>query len=262
MPLMGGAIQDATTGAGLPFCSIGPAGQLYQWYTDGNGIWNNLSDGAVSGYSGIVLGVYCSGYNPLQFTMSHTATFPGGAVGLWEVVRLTRAPQPQPTCCFVGDTPVLLADGTTAPIAEIEEGAYVLGRDGAVNRVIGVETPRLGARALHAINGGPAFFTAEHPFLTATGWAAVDTGAARGEGFDEELATLAPGSLLQRVVGADAAIPAGSIATRARLRVVDVPVVRIDTAYAAPGTVVHNLLLEGDHTYVAGGWLVHNKGSH
>ena len=59
----------------------------------------------------------------------------------------------------------------------VAAGELVLGRTGAVSRVVDIERPQLGGRRLYAFNGGAPFVTAEHPFLSERGWCAIDPAA-------------------------------------------------------------------------------------
>lgn len=52
------------------------------------------------------------------------------------------------TSCFIAGTKVALAGGGEKPIEALRIGDRVLGRDGAVNTVTGIERPRLGGRLL------------------------------------------------------------------------------------------------------------------
>jgi hypothetical protein len=79
--------------------------------------------------------------------------------------------------CFAAGARVTLADGSTTPIEAVRLGDLVRGRGGAVNTVLAIETPLLGDRPLHALNGGAAFVTASHPFQTADGPKSIDPAA-------------------------------------------------------------------------------------
>src|SRR5262249_11371421 len=76
--------------------------------------------------------------------------------------------------CFVAGTRVTMADGSMKPIEQIRVGDPVLGPEGEVNRVIGIERPFLGTRKLYALNESGYFVTAEHPFMTGEGWKSID----------------------------------------------------------------------------------------
>ncbi len=164
--------------------------------------------------------------------------------------------------CFVPGTKVAMADGGERNIEDIRAGDRVRGVDGAVNTVTGIERPRLAGRLVYAINGGPAFVTAEHPFWTADGWKAIDPMATAAEKPRLRVGALVVGDRV-----AAAATPASGAAAGARALAVayapaplrEVAIHTILGVTASPDTVVYNLLLDGNHTYFANGYLVHNK---
>lgn len=163
--------------------------------------------------------------------------------------------------CFTAGTMILMADGSQRPIETIAAGDQVMGRRGRVNAVKACERTVLGDRRLYALNGGRLFVTAEHPFLTVEGWKALDPEATRRENAALDVGALQIGDQLcrgtVRVVGGERrSAPAGpgilfmqATATLEALAAVS----------AAPETPLFNLLLDGDHSYVADGWIVHNK---
>ncbi|MCW5713367.1 MAG: hypothetical protein KIT43_02455 [Bauldia sp.] len=170
--------------------------------------------------------------------------------------------------CFVGDTEILMADGTVRRIADVRVGDWVVGSGGDLNRVVEIETPLLGDRKLYAFGDAPAFVTAEHPFMTREGWKSIDPAATL-----EETGTFRVGTL----TAADEVVTLASVVAEARpMRVAGgagalgpIIDVQIATAYrtlgtitaheAAPTTQVFNLRLDGNNTYFANGHLVHNK---
>ena len=164
------------------------------------------------------------------------------------------------SCCFLAGTLVRMADGRERPIENVSVGDCVCAPGGGQNRVTGVERPRLGRRRLYGFNGGPAFFTAEHPFMTLSGWKAVDPEATALETRNLHVAPLVPGDVLLvepvlEVVGAKAVGAEAGVAELAPYRLVS-----IESTAADPETPLYNLLLDGDHRYFANGFLVHNKG--
>lgn len=142
--------------------------------------------------------------------------------------------------CFTAGTMVTLADGSAKDIAEILKGDKVRGIGGSVNTVVGVETPRLGERLLYAINGGKSFVTAEHPFMTTVGWKSVDPELTKKESAKLEVGTLSVGDTLVTSNG-------------------NVFIESLTPTRGDPAQTLYNLLLDGDHTYYADGFLVHNK---
>ena len=170
---------------------------------------------------------------------------------------LMAAAQAQEASCFVAGTMVLMADGTQRPIESVRVGDLVLGRRGRGNRVRGCECTRLGRRRLYGLNGGRPFVTAEHPFLTAEGWKALDPDATRRETERLAVAPLQLGDRLCRGIARQASAGSG------RGRLVFLQATTVLEAIAGmtdePSTPLFNLLLDGDHSYVADGWIVHNK---
>ncbi len=167
-----------------------------------------------------------------------------------------KAAQADESSCFVAGTRVLMADGSERPIDSVRAGDAVLGRCGRVNRVVASERTSLGRRRLYAFNGGQPFVTAEHPFLTCEGWKALDPEATRRENDRLHVAALQPGDRVCRAVvrrvehaGAQQLLFLQSAMVLEALAAVE----------ADPGTPLFNLLLDGDHSYVADGWIVHNK---
>lgn len=165
------------------------------------------------------------------------------------------------SCCFTGETRILMADGRSRPIREVRVGDRVMAADGGANEVVGIERPKLGARLLYALNGGPHFVTAEHPFMTATGWKAVDPAATAAENPNLAVARLIPGDCLTtlRTPGPSTPITVGNLALTG-LVLEQTVLVRLDARAADPKTPLFNLLLDGDHAYFAEQYLVHNKG--
>ena len=154
-----------------------------------------------------------------------------------------------------------MADGSAKPIELVAAGDRVLGRGGRANRVRGVLRPVLGDRRLYALNGGPFFVTASHPFLTADGWKAVDPDAARAEVPGLEIGRLTVGDLLVAAtagagsVRGDGGRHAGHHAAGER----PIRLRTLDGRRADPATELYHLDGDGDDTYVAAGLVVHNK---
>lgn len=256
---MGGVIRDATSHAAMAFANACVTGTFHCYSTDGNGIWNNLSDGGAYAYSGVSVTFSAGGHNQLTLNMTETAYYPDlGIYGLWKVVELTRVPDPP--CCFTGETRVWMTDGTTCRIDEIREGDFVVGHDGSANRVVGIERPALGGRRLHAMDGGAPFVTAEHPFLTTCGWKSVDPAATAAEQDTLRVGRLSPGDRLLVASRVRVAVLAGTT-EEAEVELVERPLTTLDAHEDDPRTTVYNLHLEGGHTFIANGLVVHNKGS-
>jgi Hom_end-associated Hint len=174
---------------------------------------------------------------------------------------VAKAARAQEASCFVAGTLVLMADGSERPIETLRPGDAVLGRRGRVNRVVGSERTPLGRRRLYAFNGRRPFVTAEHPFLTSEGWKALDPEATRRENDRLHVAALQVGDricrgIVRRVGGEGGPAESG----RELLFLQSATVLEALAAVEGdPRMLLFNLLLDGDHSYVADGWIVHNK---
>jgi hypothetical protein len=160
--------------------------------------------------------------------------------------------------CFTGETRIAMADGTSRPIEQVAIGDRVLGREG-VNRVVAIERPRLGTRRLYALNDGPFFVTAEHPFLTEDGWKAVDPAATAAENPALVVGRLNVGDYLLTLAGVAVLAAAGGGEAEVAPRLVAVPLGSLIGMASDPATPLYNLRLDGDHAYFADELLVHNK---
>ncbi len=259
MSLIGGVIRNSTNHVSLAFASACLTGTFQCAGTDGYGVWN-----ADWGYEGVNVTASAGGFYPksVNVTSADIAWFPDYAsYGYWKIIELDPQPTP-PSSCFSGDTLIHMADGSTKPIFAIMPGELVIGRNGAISRVTDVERPKLGDRRLYSINGSAPFVTAEHPFQSTYDWCAIDPLATVAENQSLRVSRLVVGSEL--MVARAVRIPAyaGEIFGPAELDMASVRVGRLDGYRAEPDTVVYNLLLDGDHTYIANGYVVHNKGEH
>jgi uncharacterized membrane protein YgcG len=156
--------------------------------------------------------------------------------------------------CFTPETRIVMADGELKAIRDIVIGDVVLGQDGAHNLVTGIEQVRLAGRMLYGFDGGPPFVTAEHPFMTESGWKSIDPSATAAENGSLEVARLAPGDSLVTMrrsawrlaaLGDPLGLGEGALGHQ-RLA-------SLAASAADPATALYNLLLDGNHSY----WVVH-----
>ena len=161
--------------------------------------------------------------------------------------------------CFTAGTMILMADGSQRAIETIASATCRrAARPGQPRRARASGRCSV-RRRLYALNGGRPFVTAEHPFLTAEGWKALDPEATRRRMPRLTVASLQLGDQFCR--GALRVSAASALGAKARVLFMQ----RTTTleALAATGrraeTPLFNLLLDGDHSYVADGWIVHNK---
>ena len=161
-------------------------------------------------------------------------------------------------CCFTAETIVLLHDGTPREIHTIEIGDLVLGQDGDANKVVGIERVSLGSRKLFAINGSVPFFTEEHPFLSTNGWRSANPLSSYAEVPSLRVNLLETGNELIGIGIGPLFDGATAIVPKVQQRTI--PLIKLEATSAPAETELFNLLLDGDHTYVANGFVVHNKG--
>ena len=165
--------------------------------------------------------------------------------------------------CFIAGTKVRLADGSLRAIEDIRIGDQVLGMNGRANRVVGIEKVLLENRLLYGFNESPAFVTAEHPFLTPAGWKSIDPSMTALENAALKAQLLGIGDVLYQWSARNAQstqsghLPVAQV-LEPRLDLIELKAMTY--RFAAPDTIVFNLLLDGDNTYFANDYLVHNKG--
>ncbi|WP_323971455.1 Hint domain-containing protein [Aeromonas hydrophila] len=156
--------------------------------------------------------------------------------------------------CFVAGTRILMADGEERPIETLQVGERVRDQYGHSNRILAIERVPLGERRLYGLNRLAPFFTAEHPLLTTRGWAAIAPAMTRTE--NPTLAVL-PLFTGMHLLGWSEHGSAGNLALAPHPA--PLLVESLCWLYAPPTTALFNLILDGSHSYVANGLIVHNK---
>ncbi|AUZ74272.1 MULTISPECIES: hypothetical protein [Aeromonas] len=156
--------------------------------------------------------------------------------------------------CFVAGTRILMADGEERPIETLRIGERVRDQYGHSNRILAIERVLLGERRLYGLNRLAPFFTAEHPLLTTRGWAAIAPAMTRTE--NPTLAVL-PLFTGMHLLGWSEHGSAGNLALAPHP--VELLVESLCWLDAPPTTALFNLILDGSHSYVANGLIVHNK---
>ena len=140
--------------------------------------------------------------------------------------------------CFIADTLVTIADGTKKNIQDIKIGEVLKGET-TNNKVLGFHRPKLDGK-LYSFNGGRYFVTEEHPFKTLDGWKSINPKKTANENIGITVTTLKVGDTLITEKG-------------------NILLKSIKSEVASSDTDLYNFLLDGDHTYYADGYLVHNK---
>ena len=150
-------------------------------------------------------------------------------------------------CCFIAGTKVSMADGTQKNIEDVVVGDKVLGYKDAVHTVSDHRIKTLADRTLIAINGSRPFATRDHTFKTADGWASADPKMTE-ERYPDVIADIG-GRPDEMIVG-----------TVLLARQGEVNVTSLEHSEAPSETPVYDLEVDGDHTYYADGYVVHNCG--
>lgn len=156
--------------------------------------------------------------------------------------------------CFVAGTRILMADGEERPIETLQAGERVRDQYGRSNRILAVERVLLGERRLYGLNQLAPFFTAEHPFLTTRGWAAIAPAMTRTE--NPTLAVLPLFTGMQLLSWSETG-SAGNLALAPQPALLLVE--SLCWMDAPPTTALFNLILDGSHSYIANELIVHNK---
>jgi hypothetical protein len=155
-----------------------------------------------------------------------------------------------------------MADGTSRAVSDVAEGDFVVGDDGRVNRVLGIDRLSLDNRLLYGLNGSEPFVTASHPFMTEDGWKAVDPTHSYTDHRVPAVGRLEFGNRL--VLLSQVRVPVvigGPALLGGALDIQTEPhELRSLEGFGAPAsTPLFNLRLDGNHTYFANELLVHNK---
>ena len=146
-------------------------------------------------------------------------------------------------CCFIAGTQVWMKDGSYKNIENIQVDEVIKGNT-SDNTVLELVPTVLGNRLLYGFNGGDAFFTPEHPFMTTEGWKAVSPEATISEsieGFDS-LSDIGQLEINDVILGSS-----------------NVTINSIVSSSASSSLELYNFNVDGDNTYYADNYVVHNK---
>lgn len=149
--------------------------------------------------------------------------------------------------CFIAGTMISMAEGSKKKIEDVKIGEKVLGFNKQINTVVAYDRPLLGNRKLYSINNSIAFVTNEHPFMTKNGWRSINPDATRKETNRncDDLTDIAELKIGDKII-----TDKGSYVT----------VKNIKEYSNDSKNIVYNFVLDGNNTYFADGYCVHNKG--
>jgi hypothetical protein len=163
------------------------------------------------------------------------------------IPRLPPPPRPPAPvgCCFISGTKITMADGSVKSIEDVVIGDRLVGKDKSINTVLDFVRPMLGSRTLISFNGGVPFMTNDHPVYMKDGsWKSYDPEATKNKYVklsSWDIGKLEVGDVIETNDGLGFKIQSMS------------------ENYGSPDLQVYNFSLDGNHTYVANGLVVHNK---
>tara|TARA_R110001592_G_scaffold56312_1_gene171709 strand:- start:62 stop:1852 length:1791 start_codon:yes stop_codon:yes gene_type:complete len=138
--------------------------------------------------------------------------------------------------CFIGETSIIMEDGTIKRIDEIIVGDIV--KSEINTSIVGDIDIHKGTYTIYSINDSEAFVTSEHPFKTTTGWKAINPlETFKKHGIESNVLEI--GDILITKEGTE------------ELKSINKSIKTTDTVY--------NLQLDNEHVYYANGYLVHNN---
>lgn len=251
---------------GIPVTSVNDSGALGGGLTiQSNGVlnFNGASDSYYATPSNSAIGQYyeamltrSSGDSPVSGSLNTWRSLTSGASWNWETsfssldfsgtvtVREKANTSNSDSFtysisldCFMPDTKILMADGSEKRIAEVEVGDVVMGEGGSLNTV----TEAKGfdkIDSVYKINDGDYFVTGGHPFKTTAGWKAMRPTAVAKSHAELGVTEMRVGDEIIKREGAE---------TVFAITFMEMPVT------------VYNLAVDGNDTFFANGYLVHNK---
>ena len=148
--------------------------------------------------------------------------------------------------CFIAGTKVTMADGILKNIEDVKVGDKVKGHK-ENNEVIKLDPTLLGDRKLYSFNNNEHyFFTSEHPFMTEEGWKSVKP----------EKTKERDGIELYNQLEGELKIGDKLVTDKGLIEITDIKSKEINK----PDMPLYNFNVSNDNSYIADGYVVHNKG--
>ena len=167
---------------------------------------------------------------------SQTRCCNNGSISGSSAYNATGCPWCDP--CFAAGAMVTMADGSVKKIQLVKAGDLVRGKDGSVNKVVRlIHHETLPTGKLYMINKLDFRVTNNHPMLTTDGWKTIKGGEIHGI----QTKPLKVGDVLIKIDGS----------TETVTDIIGYPVDHETRTY--------DLSVDGNHTYVVDGVIVHNK---
>ena len=148
--------------------------------------------------------------------------------------------------CFIAGTKITMADGAIKNIEDIKVGDIIKGHEGN-NEVIKLDPTLLGERKLYSFNDNEHyFFTSEHPFMTEEGWKSIKP----------EKTKERDGIELYNQLKGELKIGDKLITEKGLIEIKEIKSKEIND----PKMPLYNFNVSNDNSYIADGYVVHNKG--
>lgn len=201
---------------------------------------------------------YQEGSGTGYFDPAYDLTGGGGGDGGQASCPDGSTPGPDGSCpapsaeCFTAETEIILADGSKKKIIDIELGDIVKGKT-RNNKVLALCEFIAGDNLLHGFNDITPFVTSCHPIFTSRGWSAFNS-----KSLKEKWPTD------YNIIAQENNGPVFDINDNSEILFYHdefkFKKIENQTVRKVPGNFkVYNLILDGDHTFVANNVLVHNK---
>jgi hypothetical protein len=148
--------------------------------------------------------------------------------------------------CFIAGTKITMSDGTLKNIENIVVGDKVKGHKND-NEVIKLDPTLLANRKLYSFNNNEHyFFTSEHPFMTEEGWKSIKP----------EKTKERDGVELYNQLKGELKIGDKLVTDKGLIEITDIKSKEINK----PDMPLYNFNVSNDNSYIADGYVVHNKG--
>jgi hypothetical protein len=148
--------------------------------------------------------------------------------------------------CFIAGTKVTMADGTLKNIEDVVVGDKVKGHK-EENTVIKLDPTLLATRKLYSFNNNDHyFFTSEHPFMTEEGWKSIKP----------EKTKKRDGVELYEQLKGELKVGDKLVTDKGSIEIKSIESKEINN----PEMPLYNFNVSNDNSYIADGYVVHNKG--
>jgi hypothetical protein len=148
--------------------------------------------------------------------------------------------------CFIAGTKITMVDGTFKNIEDIQVGDIIKGHEG-YNEVIKLDPTLLGERKLYSFNDNEHyFFTSEHPFMTEEGWKSIKP----------EKTKERDGIELYNQLKGELKVGDKLVTKKGLVEIKEIKSKEMND----PKMPLYNFNVSNDNSYIADGYVVHNKG--